>query len=257
MTNIILSGACGRMGRAVAEAVAADCNVNVLYGCDISATNGDAASAFPVYPDIFDCPADGADVIVDFSHHTSAGRILEYAVANSIPALIATTGHTEEELALIAQASEKVAVFRSGNMSLGINLLTELCRRAAAALGEDFDVEIIERHHNQKLDAPSGTAIMLADAISGELPYDAEYTYDRHDLHRVRGKCEIGIHSVRGGNIVGEHEVMFAGQDEIITLSHSASSRSVFAHGAVRAAKFLAGKPAGLYNMGDVINASL
>jgi len=245
------------MGRAVAEAAAADCTVKVLCGCDVSATNGDAASPFPIYPDIFDCCPDGADVIVDFSHHTSVGRVLEFAVKNSIPALIATTGHTEDELALIAEASKKVAIFRSGNMSVGINLLVELCRRASAALGEDFDVEIIERHHNQKLDAPSGTAIMLADAISDELPYDAEYTYDRHDVRRVRGKCEIGIHSVRGGNIVGEHEVMFAGQDEVITLSHSARSRSVFAHGAVRAAKFLSGRGAGMYSMSDVISASL
>lgn len=151
------------------------------------------------------------------------------------------------------QAAEEVAVFFSGNMSIGINLLIELCRQAAATLGESFDVEIIEKHHNQKLDAPSGTALMIADALCEERD-DTEYVYDRHSVRKKREPREIGIHSVRGGTIVGEHEVIFAGNNEIVSLTHTATSREIFANGALKAAAYLAGKPAGLYNMSDLIN---
>ena len=167
-------------------------------------------------------------------------------------AVICTTGHTEQELAALRAASEKVALFFSGNMSIGINLLMALCRRASEALGVAFDVEIVEKHHNKKLDAPSGTALMLADAIS-QTRENTEYVYDRHSERRERSPSEIGIHSVRGGTIVGEHEVIFAGKDEMITISHSAMSREIFAAGAARAATFICDKAAGLYDMSDVI----
>ena len=162
-------------------------------------------------------------------------------------------GHTEEERAYMTKAAETVALFFSGNMSIGINLLIELCRQAAETLGESFDVEIVEKHHNQKLDAPSGTALMIADALREERD-ETEYVYDRHSVRKKREPREIGIHSVRGGTIVGEHEVIFAGSNETVTLTHTAASREIFASGALKAAIYLAGKPAGLYNMSDLIN---
>lgn len=246
MLNILLCGCGGRMGAAVIAA-AKETGDRIVAGVDI-----DPASDSP-FP-IFTSPAEfsgKADVIVDFSHHSALPGLLDYAVATGTPLVVCTTGHTEEETAAMRAASEKVAVFFSRNMSLGINLLISLCRRAAAALGTDFDIEIIEKHHNKKLDAPSGTALMLADAISeGEA---RPYVYDRHAERRQRAKGEIGLHAVRGGTIVGEHEVLFCGKDEVISLSHSASSREVFATGALRAAHFMAGRCAGFYNMDDVI----
>ena len=173
-------------------------------------------------------------------------------MANGTPIVVCTTGHTDSELELMRAASEKIAVFHSGNMSIGINLLMALCKKAAETLGTAFDVEIVEKHHNKKLDAPSGTAIMLADTIK-ETRETTEYVYDRHSVRRQRSSEEIGIHSVRGGTIVGEHEVIFAGNNELITLSHTAMSREIFAAGAVRAATFICGKSAGTYNMSDVI----
>jgi 4-hydroxy-tetrahydrodipicolinate reductase len=246
MLNILLCGCGGRMGAAVIAA-AKETGDRIVAGVDI-----DPASDSP-FP-IFTSPAEfsgKADVIVDFSHHSALPSLLDYAVATGTPLVVCTTGHTEEETAAMRAASEKVAVFFSRNMSLGINLLISLCRRAAAALGTDFDIEIIEKHHNKKLDAPSGTALMLADAISeGEA---RPYVYDRHAERRQRAKGEIGLHAVRGGTIVGEHEVLFCGKDEVISLSHSAASREVFATGALRAAHFMAGRCAGFYNMDDVI----
>jgi 4-hydroxy-tetrahydrodipicolinate reductase len=246
MLNILLCGCGGRMGAAVIAA-AKETGDRIVAGVDI-----DPASDSP-FP-IFTSPAEfsgKADVIVDFSHHSALPGLLDYAVATGTPLVVCTTGHTEEETAAMRTASEKVAVFFSRNMSLGINLLISLCRRAAAALGTDFDIEIIEKHHNKKLDAPSGTALMLADAISeGEAH---PYVYDRHAERRQRAKGEIGLHAVRGGTIVGEHEVLFCGKDEVISLSHSAASREVFATGAIRAAHFMKGKAPGFYNMNDVI----
>ncbi|MBQ9112963.1 MAG: 4-hydroxy-tetrahydrodipicolinate reductase [Clostridia bacterium] len=252
MTNIILCGCSGRMGDAVSRLVADRSDAQIVAGIDINTSAAAQASGFPVYQSISEFPGK-ADVIVDFSHHSALPALLDYAVKNGTPLVICTTGHTEEELELMRSASEKVAVFFSGNMSIGINLIMELCRQAARALGDNFDVEIIEKHHNKKLDAPSGTALMLADAIKGERD-NTEYVYERHSVRRQRDPSEIGIHSVRGGTIVGEHEVIFAGNNEMITISHSAMSREIFAAGAVRAAVYTAGKTAGMFNMSDVIH---
>ena len=252
MTNIILCGCQGRMGDAVSKLVASSNDFTIVAGIDINATAGSQVCNFPVYQSISQFPGK-ADVIIDFSHHTSLPALVEYAAETNTPIVVATTGHTDEEKAMMHAASEKVAVFSSGNMSLGINLLIELCKKAAETLGTAFDVEIIEKHHNKKLDAPSGTALMIADAISAERE-ESEYVYERHSVRHERESREIGIHSVRGGTIVGEHEVLFAGNNELITLSHSAASREIFASGAVRAAAYLVGKPAGLYNMSDLIN---
>lgn len=247
--KIILTGACGRMGHAVLTAVSKEPKATVIAGVDVAPDT----SFVPLYHGIDEVARDiGADVIVDFSHHTATEGILNYAKAAGCAVIICTTGHTEDELKLIADASKEIPVFRSGNMSLGINLLTALVQKAASVL-TGFDIEIIEKHHNQKLDAPSGTAIMLADAAAAGTDYTPEYVYDRHSVRQKRGSTEIGIHSIRGGNIVGEHEVLFAGTNETVTLSHSAASREVFAVGAVHAALFMKGKGAGLYSMKDVI----
>ena len=250
MTNVILCGCTGRMGKAFSTLARTHSDIKIVAGIDINTDS--AASDFPIYQSISDFPGK-ADVIVDFSHHSTLPSLIEYSVSTETPAVICTTGHTAQELALLKEASEKVAMFFSGNMSIGINLLMALCRRASEALGVSFDVEIIEKHHNKKLDAPSGTALMLADAIS-QTRESTEYVYDRHSERRERSTSEIGIHSVRGGTIVGEHEVIFAGKDEMITISHTAMSREIFAAGAARAATFLRGKSAGLYDMSDVIN---
>ena len=247
--KIILTGAAGRMGRAVTALAEKDDRVSVVAAVDVCPVQ----SSVPFYHGIDELSETlGADVIVDFSHHTAIEGILNYAKKAGCGVVVCTTGHTEEELAMIDAASKEIAVFRSGNMSLGINLLISLVKKAAATLG-GFDIEIIEKHHNQKLDAPSGTAIMLADAAKEGIDYQAELVYDRHSVRAARGSAEIGMHSIRGGNIVGEHEVIFAGHDEIITLSHSARSREVFARGAISAAVFMKGKSAGKYSMTDVI----
>lgn len=248
--NVILTGAGGRMGRAVLELASESPDINIICAVDVSPMQ----SSVPFYHGIDEVATDiGADVIVDFSHHTAVQGLLEYAKKARCAAVICTTGHTDEELRLIDEASKDIAVFRSGNMSLGINLLMSLVKKAAAALN-GFDIEIIEKHHSQKLDAPSGTAIMLANAAREGIDYEAELMYDRHAVHAKRASEEIGMHSIRGGNIVGEHEVIFAGHDEIITLSHSARSREVFARGAISAAVFMKGKPAGMYTMKEVID---
>lgn len=240
------------MGQAIVRAAETDTECRILAGIDVNADAVAPACKFPVYQTIFDVP-EKADVIVDFSHHTALPTLAKYSVETGTPIVVATTGHTDEEKAIMTDASSKVAVFSSGNMSIGINLLIELCKNAAATLGESFDVEIIEKHHNQKLDAPSGTAIMIADAIKGERA-ETEYVYDRHSVRKARDKAEIGIHSVRGGTIVGEHEVIFAGTNETVSITHQAASREIFANGALRAAKYLANKSAGLYDMSDLIN---
>ena len=240
------------MGQAIVKLTKGVEGYRIVAGVDINADAVAPACDFPVYQKISEFPGH-ADVIVDFSHHTSLSAITDYAKESGTPVVIATTGHTEEELEKIRSTSKKVALFFSGNMSIGINLLIELCKTARNTLGDSFDIEIIEKHHNQKLDAPSGTALMIANALKDER--DAtEYVYDRHSIRKTRSSEEIGIHSVRGGNIVGEHEVMFAGNNEIITLSHSAMSREIFANGALKAASYISKKPAGLYNMSDLIN---
>ncbi len=251
MLDIMLCGCGGRMGAALSAAAVA-AKDRIVAGVDINPT---AAGSYPVYTSPEEFPGH-ADVIVDFSHHAALSGLLAYATKTGTPIVVCTTGHSEEELAEMKEAAAKVPVFFSRNMSLGINLLMALCRKAAATLGADFDVEIIEKHHNQKLDAPSGTALMLADCIKeADASAAHPYVYDRTGVRRARERGEIGISAVRGGTIVGEHEVLFCGKDEVITLSHSAASREVFATGALRAAHFMAGKPAGLYNMDDVVNA--
>ncbi len=251
MTKILLGGCNGRMGRAVTECVRARCDCEIVAGIDL---NTESHAGFPVFANPANCGLD-ADVLIDFSHPSALDGILAYAKEKRLPVVIATTGLSEEQKAQLDAAATVIPVFQSANMSLGISLLAELARRAASILGADFDVEIVEKHHNKKLDAPSGTALMLADAVSEGLPHPSEYVYDRHAVRRKRTKEEIGISSVRGGTIVGEHEVIFAGYNEVITLSHSAQSRELFAAGALTAGIFLAGKPCGLYTMTDLVNA--
>lgn len=252
MPKIILSGCNGRMGRVITEICAAKPEMQIVAGLDLNAVQ---LSDYPVFAHAVEFTGE-ADVVIDFSNAAVTEELLAYCVSCKIPVVICTTGHSTEQLAAIDQAAAKIPVFRSGNMSIGINLMMDLLRKCATVLGEDYNVEIVEAHHNQKLDAPSGTALMLADAVSEVLPYEAEYTYDRHERREKRPAHEIGIHAIRGGTIVGEHSVMFCGRDEVIELKHSALSREVFATGAVNAAAFLAAqtKP-GLYNMSDVIAA--
>ncbi len=250
MLKIALSGCNGRMGRAIQDIVSNRENMKLVAGFDI---NTEKSADFPVFSDPFEFTG-SCDVIIDFSNASSTEHLLLYCEKHNIPVIICTTGHSKEQLDKIREASDKVPVFRSGNMSIGINLMLELLKKSASVLGDKYDVEIIEAHHNQKLDAPSGTAIMLADAVSEALPYNAEYVYDRHKRREKRPGHEIGISSIRGGTIVGEHSVMFCGRDEIIEIKHTALSREVFAVGAVDAAEFMSGglKP-GMYDMTDVI----
>lgn len=249
MTNIILTGALGRMGRFITAKVSELENFNITAAVDIAK---DDNYSYPLYSSLGEITSpDG--VIVDFSNHAFTGELLDFAIKNSIPCVISTTGHTEEEKKQIYSACEKIPVFYSYNMSIGINLITELAKKAAALLGENFDIEIVEKHHNKKLDAPSGTALMIADGISEAMQDKPEYVFDRFSVRKERGRNEIGFSSIRGGTIVGEHDVIFAGYNEVITLSHHAESREVFAMGAIRAAEFLADKPAGMYNMKNLI----
>ncbi len=247
MTNIILNGCNGKMGKAVSLCVESRDDCKIIAGVDIN-TNAD--SSFPVVSSINEVKG---DVIIDFSHPSCLSSILEYAVTTKTPAVIATTGLSEADIENIKAASKVVPIFFTFNMSLGVNLLVELAKTAQKVLS-GFDIEIVEKHHNQKIDAPSGTAIMLADALNEAAGGKYTYEYDRQAKREKRSKNEIGIHSVRGGNIVGDHDVIFAGTDEVITLSHSAYSKNVFAVGAVNAALFINGKKPGLYNMSDLVN---
>lgn len=248
MTDIILCGANGKMGKVIRDIVAKRDDCRIAAGIDLN-TESDS---FPIYSS-FDEIKEDADVIIDFSNPVLLNDLLDFAVKKSMPVVIATTGYDESQKKQIEEASRKTSVFFTYNMSLGINLLANLAKKAVQVLGDGFDIEIIEKHHNQKIDAPSGTALMLADAICEELNKPMKYEYDRHSKREKRTENEIGIHAVRGGTIVGEHEIMFAGRDEIITLSHSARSKEVFAVGAVNAALFLKDKPAGMYSMKEMI----
>lgn len=249
MTRILLSGCCGKMGRNVISIVSQRKDCEIVGGIDIV---DDATLGFPVFQNFGEVQVK-ADVIIDFSNPTLLKEVLDYAKENKTSLVLATTGYSDEQIDDIRLASEEIAVFFSYNMSLGVSLLCELSKTAAKVLGSNFDVEIVESHHNQKIDAPSGTALMLANAVKEELP-DAYFEYDRHSKREKRNSNEIGIHSIRGGTIVGEHEVIFAGNDEIIKLSHSARSKAIFAQGAVNAAVFINRKGAGIYNMGDLVN---
>ncbi len=246
MKKILLTGCGGRMGRVVAELCKSRDDFTVAAGVDPTMP----ACDFPVYANCSDVKED-VDVIIDFSFHSAISEILKFAVAKNVPAVIATTGFDREELSLIEDAEKKIPVFRSANMSLGINLICQLAKRAAKLL-PDFDIEIIEKHHNQKVDSPSGTALMIADEISSVLPSKAEYVHGRNGICGKRTKNEIGIHAVRGGTIVGEHEILFAGGNEIVSISHTAQSREILANGAVCAAAFVIGKQAGAYSMKDI-----
>ena len=248
MKKVVIVGACGHMGRVIADIINGREDCTVLAGID----KVGGGAAFPIYPDLNEL-AEKPDVIIDFSHPSALDDLLGYCLTNGVPVVIATTGYSKEQVEQIHKAAEQIPVFFTFNMSLGINLMAELAKKAVAVLGGQFDIEIVEKHHNQKLDAPSGTAIMLADAINNELDKPYTYVYDRHSVRAKRSKTEIGMHSIRGGTIVGEHEIIFAGRDEVVTLKHEAHSKSVFAVGAVNAGVFLCGKPAGLYAMSDML----
>jgi 4-hydroxy-tetrahydrodipicolinate reductase len=251
MIKAVVSGANGAMGKTVYKCIASRENVKVIAGIDV---NTDSYADFPIVQETNMLP-EKPDVIIDFSRPEMLAGLLQYGQAQNVPLVIATTGFSDVQIQSIRKATEIIPVFFTFNMSLGINLLVHLSKKAAEVLGQrNFDIEIIERHHNQKVDAPSGTAVMLADAINEILDNSKTYVYDRHSRRVKRDKKEIGIHAVRGGTIVGEHEVIFAGTDEVVTLSHSASSKTVFAEGAINAAIFLAGKKAGLYDMSALLD---
>lgn len=248
MIKVAVCGACGKMGANILELLKDDNDAEAFYGID---PLGSYASVRLVksFSEVKDKP----DVIIDFSTPAALKDELAYAVANKVPVVIGSTGFTDEQLKEIDEAAKSVAVFRTANFSLGVNLLCELVKKAAATLGEKFDVEIIEKHHSQKVDAPSGTALMLAKSANEALGGDRKLLNGREGICGKRGN-EIGLHAVRGGTIVGEHEVLFCGEDEIITISHSARSKKVFAAGAIKAAKWLTDKPAGMYSMNDILN---
>ncbi|NLV86382.1 MAG: 4-hydroxy-tetrahydrodipicolinate reductase [Clostridiales bacterium] len=254
MIKVIISGCNGRMGQAVSDICEEKENLKIVAGFD---TKAEKLRDYPVYADPMEFSGE-ADVIIDFSNPNSLENLLAYCTALKTSCILCTTGYSGEQLSHIERASESIPIFKSGNMSLGINLLMSLAKKAASVLGVDFDVEIVERHHKNKIDSPSGTALMLADALSTSLPYEPEYVYERQSVRQKRGAKEIGISAVRGGSIVGEHEVIFAGNDEVIELKHSAYSRNVFASGAVAAAEYMSQiTAAGLYDMDDMLSATL
>ena len=244
-----MNGCNGKMGQVITRLVEQDSNCEIVAGIDV---NTAIENTYPVYADQNEFTGD-ADVVIDFSHPSCLTGLLDYCKKRKLPVILCTTGFTPEQKEEFRAASSEIPVFFSANMSLGINLLIALAKTATKLLEGSFDIEIVERHHNQKIDAPSGTALAIADAIDETLSYPAEYVYDRHSVRRKRGKHEIGLHAVRGGTIVGDHEVIFAGTDEVIELKHSAHSKEVFAVGAVKAAKFIISKPAGMYDMNDLI----
>ena len=245
MVNILICGAGGKMGATLLELLSGDFEAKAVCGVDIHSPEN---VHIPIYKTFVEVK-EKVDVIIDFSSPAVLKGELDWAVKNDVPVVLGSTGFSEEQLKYIEECAKKVAIFKTANFSLGVNLLMKLVREAAEVLGDKFDIEIIEKHHNLKADAPSGTALMLAESANVD---NKNYLYGRDKNTGKRGK-EIGLHAVRGGTIVGEHEVMFAGEDEIVTLSHSARSKKVFAAGAIKAAKFLAGKPAGKYNMQDII----
>lgn len=249
MTKIAICGANGKMGHTIYNCVKEREDCTVVGGIDIFT---EEYADFPIVDRPEKLPVK-PDVIIDYSNPASLDAVLEYCLSTGTPAVLATTGYSDEQIAKIRSASEQVAIFFTFNMSLGINLLVQLAKKAASVLGDRFDIEIVEKHHNQKIDAPSGTAIMLANAINETLDNSKHYVYDRHSQRKKREKSEIGMHAIRGGTIVGEHDIIFAGHDEVITLSHSAASKSVFAEGSINAAVFIKDKGAGLYDMAQLV----
>lgn len=250
MVKIIMHGCNGHMGQVISGIVEKDPDVEIVAGIDIA---DQGKNSYPVFTDIDACQVE-ADAIIDFSSAKATDKLLEYSAARQIPVVLCSTGLSQEQLAKVEETSRKVAVLKSANMSLGINTLLKLVQDAARVLAAaGFDMEIVEKHHRLKLDAPSGTALALADSINEAMDNQYHYVYDRSQKREKRDDKEIGISAVRGGTIVGEHEIIFAGQDEVIEFKHTAYSKAIFGKGAVEAAKFLAGKPAGRYDMSDVI----
>ena len=250
MVKILMHGCNGKMGRMITEIVKNEEDAVIAAGVDkFTGIPND----YPVFEEIAQCDVD-VDVVIDFSNAGAVDELLDYCVEKNLPVVLCTTGLSDEQLKKVEECSEKIAVLKSANMSMGINLLLKLLKDAAKVLAPaGYDIELVEKHHNQKLDAPSGTALALADSINEAMGNEYEYVYDRSQVRKKRDAKEIGISAVRAGTIVGEHEVIFAGTDEVIEFKHTAYSRSVFAKGAVEAGKFLAGQPAGMYDMGDVI----
>jgi 4-hydroxy-tetrahydrodipicolinate reductase len=242
------------MGQVVTGLCAAEPEIQVVAGFDV---NPEKRNDYPVYADPMEFPGT-ADCIIDFSHPNALSGLLGYCKKTGCGIVLATTGYSEAQLEEIQAASQEVRIFKSANMSLGINVLLALVKQAVKVLGSTSDIEIVEKHHNRKLDAPSGTALMIADAAASALPYDPDYTFERHSVRQKRGKTEIGISSVRGGTIVGEHEVLFAGTDEVLEIKHTAYSREIFATGAVKAAAYIGtlSEP-GLYNMENLVSEVL
>lgn len=249
MTRIILSGAGGQMGQTVTRVASGREDCAIVGGVSKKTP---VRTEFPVFEAFSELSVE-ADVIIDFSNPELIEPLISYATTKNIPAVICTTGFTEAQIEKIKAASEIIPIFFSSNMSLGVNLMISLAQKAARALCPGFDIEIIEKHHNKKIDAPSGTAMMIATAMKASLKQNLEYVYDRHSYKKARNKNEIGIHSVRGGTIVGEHEIIFAGKNEILTISHKAQSKEIFAEGALNAANFILSKPPGLYSMADLL----
>ena len=250
MVKMIMHGCNGKMGQVITKIVKEDANAEIVAGID---KYMGIPNDYPVFESIDKCDVE-ADVVIDFSNAAAVDGLLDYCVEKQVPVVLCTTGLSEEQLGKVQEASKKVAVLKSANMSLGVNMLLKLLQDATKILAPaGFDIEIVERHHNQKVDAPSGTALAMADSINAVLNDEYTYTYDRSQVRQKRDKKEIGISAVRGGTIVGEHEVIYAGEDEVIEFKHTAHSKAVFAKGAVEAGKFLKGKSAGLYDMKDVI----
>lgn len=250
MINIMMHGCNGKMGQVINGIVAGMDNCQIVAGVDIV---DNRENGYPVFTSIDDCDI-RVDVIIDFASTAAIDALLTYAVRTQTPAVICTTGLSEIQIQAVEKASQKVAILRSANMSLGVNTLLKLIQDAARVLAPaGFDMEIVEKHHNQKVDAPSGTALALADSLNEAMEHQYKYVYDRSQVREKRSEKEIGLSAVRGGTIVGEHEVIFAGTDEVIEFKHTAYSKAIFGKGAVEAACYLAGKPAGLYNMADVI----
>ncbi len=253
MIRLMMHGCNGKMGRMISSLVAEDADAQIVAGIDAF---DDGHNTYPVFADIADCDVE-ADCVIDFSVASAVDNLLAYCVEKQIPCVLCTTGLSPEQLEKVEEASKKVAILKSANMSLGINLLLKMLKDAAAVLAPaGYDIEIVEKHHRLKVDAPSGTALALADSINEELNHEYEYVYDRSSRREKRPDKEIGISAIRGGTIVGDHDVIFAGVDEVITFSHAAHSKGVFGKGAVQAAKFLAGKGPGLYNMSHVIEGN-
>lgn len=249
MINVMLSGCNGKMGLVLSGLLSNDAGAKVVCGFDINTASN---FGYPVY-DNLDNVAEKVDVVIDFSHPSCLSSVLGFCKKNNVPVVVATTGLSDEQKTDIENLSKSVPVFFTFNMSLGINLLVNLVKKATSILEDNFDIEIIEKHHNQKIDAPSGTAIMIADAIKDTMKNTPELVYDRHSVRKKRAKNEIGMHAIRGGTIVGEHSVIFAGKDEVLELKHEAHSKEVFAVGAIKASKFLIGKGAGMYDMANLI----